>query len=82
MLRSTAVSALLAFGILVSGAAAQTSKPQSQSKSQSSSQPKIKPLEIAYGIPKARPKTKGALRLATYNAENHFYQKDDTNQSG
>jgi endonuclease/exonuclease/phosphatase family metal-dependent hydrolase len=82
MLRSTAVSALLAFGILVSGAAAQTSKPQSQSKSQSSSQPKIKPLEIAYGIPKARPKTKGALRLATYNAENLFDQKDDPNQSG
>ncbi|MEY3143263.1 MAG: hypothetical protein RLY21_1756 [Planctomycetota bacterium] len=84
MLRSPAVSALLALGLLVTGATAQTTKSQSQpqSQSKSSSQPKIKPLEIAYGIPKARPKTKGALRLASYNAENLFDQKDDPNQSG
>ena len=30
-----------------------------------------------YGIEKARPKSKGALRLATYNVENLFDQKDD-----
>jgi len=82
MLRSPAVSALLALGLLVTGATAQTTKSQPQSQSKSSSQPKIKPLEIAYGIPKARPKAKGALRLATYNAENLFDQKDDPSQSG
>ena len=89
MLRSTAVSAILALGLLplgllVTGATAQTSQggAKSQPQSQPQSQSKIKPLEIAYGIPKARPKTKGALRLATYNAENLFDQKDDPNQSG
>ena len=74
MLRQTAVSALLALAFLAADASAQSTRGDSR--------PQIKPLEVAYGIPKARPKTKGALRFATYNAENLFDRKDDPNQSG
>jgi hypothetical protein len=37
----------------------------------------VPPPGMFYGIEKARPKSKGALRLATYNVENLFDQKDD-----
>lgn len=80
MLRLTAVSALLALAVVATDAAAQANQSQNQNRSRA--QKTIEPLEIAYGIPKARPKAKGALRLASYNAENLFDQKDDPNQSG
>ena len=78
MLRSSAVSALLALSFVASDASAQSSQRQTQSPPG----PRIAPLEVAYGIPKARPKAKGALRLATYNAENLFDDFDDPALSG
>jgi endonuclease/exonuclease/phosphatase family metal-dependent hydrolase len=74
MLRQTAVSALLALMFVASDASAQSTRGDSR--------PQIKPLEVAYGIQKARPRTKGALRLATYNAENLFDGFDDPALSG
>lgn len=84
MLRPTAVSALLSLCLLLSAAAAQATAQQSQpaSGSQSSSQKKIEPGTTPYGIERARPKAKGALRLATYNAENLFDDFDDPTLSG
>ena len=74
MLRLLAVSAVLALSASVRDASAQSAQSQNR--------PSIRPLEIAYGIPKARPKAKGALRLATYNAENLFDRTDDPALSG
>jgi endonuclease/exonuclease/phosphatase family metal-dependent hydrolase len=37
----------------------------------------VRPAGIWYGLEKARPKKPGALRLAAYNVENLFDQKDD-----
>ncbi len=43
----------------------------------STAKKEVPPPGMFYGIEKARPKSKGALRLATYNVENLFDQKDD-----
>ena len=69
MLRPLVVSTLLALAFAAPDAAAQSTQGQSR--------PSIKPLEIAYGRPQAPAKAKGALRLATYNAENLFDDFDD-----
>jgi endonuclease/exonuclease/phosphatase family metal-dependent hydrolase len=74
MLRTTVVCALLALAFVSSTTSAQ--------ETQRASRPSIQPLDVAYGIPKARAKTKGALRLATYNAENIFDDFDDPTLSG
>ena len=42
----------------------------------------VRPAGIWYGVAEARPKQKGALRLATYNAENLFDNFDDPELSG
>ncbi len=42
----------------------------------------VRPAGLWYGVPNARPKAKGALRLATYNVENLFDPFDDPTLSG
>jgi endonuclease/exonuclease/phosphatase family metal-dependent hydrolase len=74
MLRPLVVSTLLALAFAAPDAAAQSTQGQSR--------PSIKPLEIAYGRPQAPAKAEGALRLATYNAENLFDDFDDPTLSG
>jgi endonuclease/exonuclease/phosphatase family metal-dependent hydrolase len=74
MPRSLVVCALLALAFAAPDAAAQSTQGQSR--------PSIKPLEVFYGRPQAPAKAKGALRLATYNAENIFDDFDDPTLSG
>lgn len=91
VVRSAASSALAALALAASVAAAQSTTPSmppatspaqatpKQSTPASGAAPKkvVPPPGRFHGIEKARPKTKGALRLACYNVENLFDQKDD-----
>ncbi len=49
---------------------------------QSAAKKTVRPAGMWYGIADARPKAKGALRLACFNAENLFDRLDDPTQSG
>jgi endonuclease/exonuclease/phosphatase family metal-dependent hydrolase len=67
MLRTLFVAALLAIA------------PATQAVAQTATDAKkdVRPAGVWYGIEKARPKSKGALRFACYNVENLFDQTDD-----
>ena len=72
-LRPSVVHRLLAFvAVAVAGLPAAPALAQKD----------IRPAGIWYGIPEARPKEKGALRLATYNVENLFDPFDDPSLQG
>ncbi|MFM7052794.1 MAG: endonuclease/exonuclease/phosphatase family protein [Planctomycetota bacterium] len=62
-------------------AQAAPAKPQNAPNAQTQKQ-EVRPAGIWYGIKDARPKKKGAIRLAAYNVENLFDDKDDPALSG
>ena len=68
--------ALLALSATVAASA------QDKSESKSEGKKEVRPAGIWYGAKDARPKQKGALRLAAYNAENLFDDFDDPSLQG
>jgi len=79
-----ALAALTLTASLLAQTAAQNEspKPADAKGGSSSSQKEVRPAGIWYGIKDARPKQKGALRLAAYNVENFFDDKDDPSLQG
>jgi endonuclease/exonuclease/phosphatase family metal-dependent hydrolase len=73
MLRTLFVAALLAVAPATEVRAQNAPTPSVGAAQQK----EVRPAGVWYGIEKARPKSKGALRLACYNVENLFDQKDD-----
>ncbi|MFZ9881491.1 MAG: endonuclease/exonuclease/phosphatase family protein [Phycisphaerales bacterium] len=78
MLFRTLVACALVALALPTAAFAQSQAPNG---SQNSKQ-EVRPAGIWYGVKDARKKTKGAIRLAAYNVENLFDDKDDPALSG
>ena len=68
--------------ITANSAPTQQAGKQQDAAKQSTSKKAVRPAGMWYGIEDARPKAKGALRLACYNAENLFDRIDDPTQSG
>ena len=71
-----AAGAPLAWGQPQPQQATQGEKP-TQTTGQKTDAKTVRPAGIWYGIEKSRPKKQGALRLACYNVENLFDEKDD-----
>ena len=53
-----------------------------QTEAKKDAQKEVRPAGVWYGATEARPKQKGAIRLATYNVENLFDDFDDPALSG
>ena len=84
MIRTLLVAALFAvaptapiFAQAAPASSPATSPATSPTAPTTTTKKEVPPPGMFYGIEKARPKSKGALRLATYNVENLFDQKDD-----
>ncbi|MCE2884624.1 MAG: endonuclease/exonuclease/phosphatase family protein [Planctomycetaceae bacterium] len=73
MLRTLFVAALLA----IAPATEVLAQNAPTAAGAATSKKEVPPPGMFYGIEKARPKKSGALRLACYNVENLFDQKDD-----
>jgi endonuclease/exonuclease/phosphatase family metal-dependent hydrolase len=83
VLRSACIASVVAFfGATMPVFAQSSSAPAQKSPPAKAQQGEVRAAGVWYGAKQAPAKKKGALRLAAYNAENLFDDKDDPAMSG